>query len=631
MIDKKLFYLSGGIPEPECVHLRAGDLKVDFVDGALRDFRVNGQEVLRMVYAAVRDANWGTVPFTLSDVTIDARERAFDISFTSEHRQGDIHFVWRATIAGSENGEITFDFDGEAKTTFARNRIGFCVLHPGSFGNVPCQIEHTDGQITDGAFPASISPHQPFFAVRGITSDQGGVRVEMRMEGDTFEMEDQRNWTDDSFKTYCTPLGVPFPVIVEAGTRVQQRVSIKLIAVDGLEDAASSYELIERPMSGDWHVGLSVANADSVLNVREIERLQALKLHHLRVELDLTDSMWLENLRDADVQAVQFKCKLEIVVFVSDDAEKQLILLAEAAAKLQAPISHWIVFHHNEKVTAAHWVKAAKTVLHPFNAPIGAGTPYYFTELNRERPPENADFNVYSINPQVHAFDNASLVETLAMHDKTARDARFNGKPVVVSPITLKPRGNPDATTSNISSAPNVLPPTVDPRQMSLFGAVWTFASIVHLGAAEVESATYYETVGWRGIMERETGSPLPDLFPSIAGGVFPMYHVFADIGEFASEKVWILRRLDDSLSIGLASEGERTILLANLTPDTQAVMIDLNEAPYHIRVLDETTVEFAMREPEAWRAQKSDTIYTMHDTLTLSPYAYVRLDKVDE
>ena len=29
--------------------------------------------------------------------------------------------------------------------------------------------------------------------------------------GDVFEMEDQRNWTDASFKTYCTPLRQPFP------------------------------------------------------------------------------------------------------------------------------------------------------------------------------------------------------------------------------------------------------------------------------------------------------------------------------------------------------------------------------------------------------------------------------------
>ena len=35
-------------------------------------------------------------------------------------------------------------------------------------------------------------------------------------------MEDQRNWTDASFKTYSTPLSEPIPVTVKAGTRISQ-------------------------------------------------------------------------------------------------------------------------------------------------------------------------------------------------------------------------------------------------------------------------------------------------------------------------------------------------------------------------------------------------------------------------
>ena len=48
------------------------------------------------------------------------------------------------------------------------------------------------------------------------------------MEGDTFEMEDHRNWTDANFKTYCTPLAKPYPVRVESGTTIQQTVTVTL-------------------------------------------------------------------------------------------------------------------------------------------------------------------------------------------------------------------------------------------------------------------------------------------------------------------------------------------------------------------------------------------------------------------
>ena len=56
----------------------------------------------------------------------------------------------------------------------------------------------------------------------------GSDRFKVIMEGDTFETEDQRNWTDASFKTYCTPLGLPFPVEIKKGDVVEQSITIGL-------------------------------------------------------------------------------------------------------------------------------------------------------------------------------------------------------------------------------------------------------------------------------------------------------------------------------------------------------------------------------------------------------------------
>ena len=37
------------------------------------------------------------------------------------------------------------------------------------------------------------------------------------MEGDTWETEDHRNWTDASFKTYSRPLSLPYPYAIAKG------------------------------------------------------------------------------------------------------------------------------------------------------------------------------------------------------------------------------------------------------------------------------------------------------------------------------------------------------------------------------------------------------------------------------
>ena len=57
-------------------------------------------------------------------------------------------------------------------------------------------------------------------------------------------------------------------------------------------------------------------------------------------------------------------------------------------------------------------------------------------------------YKTNSLNPQVHAFDNASLVETLEAQKWTVESARkfVGGLPISVSPITLRPRFNPNAT-----------------------------------------------------------------------------------------------------------------------------------------------------------------------------------------
>src|SRR5688500_15794567 len=198
--------------------LGAGRLTCVLDDGALCWITLhfsNGEEreVVRGVYAAVRDRNWGTPPPRFTRYEVDEREDAFSVRFTAEHVAGEINLVWEGEIEGSADGVISFSMDATARSTFLRNQLGFCVLHPMEAAGQPLEVEHPDGAREAGVFPVEISPHQPIFEIAALR--HGGV--EIRFEGDVFEMEDQRNWTDASYKTYCTPLARPYPVEVPAG------------------------------------------------------------------------------------------------------------------------------------------------------------------------------------------------------------------------------------------------------------------------------------------------------------------------------------------------------------------------------------------------------------------------------
>jgi hypothetical protein len=267
--------------------------------------------------------------------------------------------------------------------------------------------------------------------------------------------------------------------------------------------------------------------------------------------------------------------------------------------------------------------------------PVGGGSDANFCELNREQAlgrfaPAEADFIFWSINPQVHATDDWSVMETLEAQAATVKSARgFAGdKPLVVSPVTLKQRINPVATGPEPAVLPGELPRPVDPRQRTLFGAAWTLGSLAALATAGVDSLTFYETTGWRGVMEKEAGSPLPQKFPSVAGEVFPVFHVLAAVAGFdlVAPVAGVSRQA--SLALRHAPDGSR-LLLANLTGEPLEIRLASSSAVIRARVLDETNLSAARRQPEGFLAQTRRIPVTAPGwvRLALKAHAFACLD----
>jgi hypothetical protein len=578
------------------------DPKIAFV----RHIRWNGIEVLNGIYVAVRDEVWGTVPPQVSNVIVETEADSFKVVFEVSCQQGGIDFEWRGTITGAPRA-LTFEMEGEAKTTFKKNRIGFCVLHPlKECVGKPCKIDREGNVTVDGKFPDAIAPHQPFVDMRGIRHEvYPGLMAEVRFTGDTFEMEDHRNWTDGNFKTYCTPLSKPFPVEVKQGAKIVQTVSLRLagtpkpvpelwrkpheVRIDA--PAANAMSFARMPA-----IGFGAAMDQDPLTAADAKRLAVLAPAHIRVDL-------LPGAVDATLDRVAnaisgTSASLEAAVFLSGDAgaaEAECSAVAAAVAKRKWKVARWMVFVASEPVTNRKWVDLARR--HLKGAPVGAGTNQYFTELNRERPDMSAlDFAAYSVNPQVHAFDNMSVMENLSPQADTVRTARtFVGsdKALAVSPVTLKPRFNPQAKVQPVPK-PGELPARVDPRQKTLFAAAWTLGSLRYL-AGGVNSVTYYETHGWAGVLDKDAA--------------YPAYHVFASVAGW-NEVAGPLANSDPSAVAAMLvlrqQRRQRRLLLANLTDAVQRVRLGLgglNAAGWRVRILDSETEGEAMKRPEAFLA----------------------------
>ena len=631
------------------LRLRAGPLEMLFEPdtGFLRRIVLGRTEAIRAIYAAVRDRNWGAVPPVISGIQSRIEEDSFRLRFDAGCHQSAIHFDWQGEITGDADGTVTFAFDGEARSSFFRNRIGFCLLHPlaGCAGQA-CEVDHAEGSRECGEFPRWVSPHQPFKQIRAIRHGVGaGLRVEASFEGDVFEMEDQRNWTDASFKTYCTPLELPFPALVAEGSRVCQKVTVRLLHSQEPPGrpalvatpappppAATEFTPPEQPMLALPPIGLGLASHGQPLTPPEIERLRLLRLAHLRADLELSKPGWRQVLQRATLEARQLGCGLHLALFLTGAAEAELGYLAKEIEMLCPPVSLWLVFHAAEAATGENWVRLAQTALGRFgrDIPLAAGTNANFAELNRRRPaPDSIALPCFSINPQVHAFDTLSLTENLEAQAHTVETAhQFTGRPVVVSPVTLRPRFNAVATGEDQPLAPGELPSSVDPRQMSLFAAAWTLGSIAALTATgQVHSLTYYETTGWRGVMETAAGSPLSEKFPSRPGTVFPVFHLLASLAGFTQATPMTTAVPGTCAALALFAGRRRRLLVANLTGQDQPLRCCPPAACSRWSVLDETNVESALVKPERFLERSDCPSPSGLPGLVLKPHAMAVVD----
>ena len=464
-----ILYYGKDEPLPEQIPLRAGPLTMVYENGDLRTIRLDKHEVVRRIYAAARDRGWGTAPNVLSEVRMDVREDSFEIVYTCENKLNDLHFVWHGRLAGRADGSLVCEFDGVAQSTFLRNRLGFCVLHPIGMAGKQAHIERVDGTVVDSRFPKRIAPQRivggqikpvpGFDEMRAITCDiETGVRVRIAFEGDIFEMEDQRNWTDGSYKTYCTPLRLPFPIEVKEGERIRQTIALAVEgggrkAANGKRQTSKQeieFTLLNSQVAMPL-LGMSVSANGKPINKKETTRLKALKLAHVRVDVALWEKDWRTHLARAARQATLLGTKLEIALFVSEDAAKELSQFVAATKTTKLSVARYLVHHHKEQATSAKWIALARQHLGK-RVVIFSGTNLFFTELNRNRPDaktlELLNGLCYSFNPQVHAIDNTSLAEAPEAQAETVRTcATFaKGKPLAIGAITLKPRwslGNP--------------------------------------------------------------------------------------------------------------------------------------------------------------------------------------------
>ena len=626
--------------------MTAGPLTAELDNGALRYVRISDTEVLRAIAFLVRDENWGTFAPVIEDLAIAESDDGFTVTYRGTCADAARTLVYEARITGRRDGSLDFEVAAEPRTDVLTNRTGFIVLHPADLAGQPVRILHVDGSEEESRFPTEIDPRCPFRDIRGVSQEIApGVRVTCTMEGDAYEMEDQRNWSDASYKTYVRPLSKPWPYTLPKGESFSQ--SIRL-AISGAAPAAATAagERRARVTLGDAvgplpAIGIGVPAEEAGPALAAGDLLRRLGPRWIASEVDLRRDhgrLELERHR-ALAELTGAEVTLEVVTRGSLDPLAELTALARAATEAGLVPAMVSVFPAQDMKSVqpdAPWPEmpsfeqtyAAARAAFP-NARLGGGMAAYFTELNRKRPPAAAlDYVTHTTCATVHAADDRSVMETLeALPHQIASTRAFMGAlPYRVGPSQIACRENPYGS----STAPNttndrVCLSRIDPRQRGLYNSAWSLGYLAACARGGLEAVALGAPTGAFGHIHRPADVAQPYYDAARAAAVYPSFHVIAGLAALSGARCLAT---ETSPSAGLASlavrDGARTELwLANL--GERPVAVDLPPeltGDGRIRLLDASGFEALTMQPDY--LDRSDRLPP--GPLVLDAYAVARI-----
>jgi len=460
---------------PAPIPLKAGNLTCLFEpdSGWLRQIRHGDTEIVNAIYFAFRQPNWSTDPANIDPDSLEVLVGAdrFDISFRT-NAGGPYHVL--TTISG-DAGDIRYEIVFQPTQTVSSPRIGICVLHPPTANGY--QVDYGDGNFGDWKdLPTLIWPHPPVTEISRLMIEASNLAYEFRFESQfttqptrRFEMEDQRNWGDASYKTYHSPLAKG-GFDLSANEVLKQSIQIVLPSLPSLTASPASISAPALPSAFPApRLGFPGQAMDlSALHGRGLTTLFARTGKSRTMDLDnlFSEACFLG---------------LERILLQSGEVGGPILDTLKGALTTGPTTLLFDPAHHSGSGGLLPYASRL------FGCGIGWLSPSNFTELNRARPwGGSADVLAWSYQPQAHSQDVLSILESpraLVDQFETAR-LSHDARSVILGPLDFRS--------------------SFDERLGSIAGAIWltgVLAAISRSGVA-VTHAILRNWAGWRDLAQ---------------------------------------------------------------------------------------------------------------------------------
>jgi len=587
--------------------LRGGHFSATLETPSLRSVVIDGNEVAQTITFSVRDKFWGTVESADWTTSIEDEGDSFGVEMSGRFTSDEIDLEAVVTLRTDSDGSLTYGVRAIALRDFERARIGICVLHPMTLSGRPLHVT-TPEKTYSTVFPVDVSPSRSISSIVALRHGVGdGGEVLYEFEGDLFEFEDQRNWTDASYKTFCTPLTLPWPVLVRSGEVIEQQVRISTI---GKWPRLAVRSSTPRPNLARGQVDLgNEGGAIPSIGVlagpgsKELEVAKELGVSHVRITLDVRSESLAEDLATAHQILTGSDIGIEVEIIADDPAD--LAGLGPVIAQLGDRLRWFYVFDRRTQTTPKSFGPAIDGLRDIVGPLAGGGSGSNFGAINfniDDIALDSLDVLSFPMSPQGHYTDHFSFLTNLDAQGTVAANGRriAGDRRLSIGPITLLPRRAGEPQTS-------------DPRSASLLAAAWTVASLGELIGSGADALTYHQLGEPAGVVD-------PD------GGLNPTYHLLADLAEYSNSRYLPVQLDLDRIRvsmIALRHKSEVMILVANLDSESVDVDIVLASSDGTVCILDETTYDLARHDRAAFT---NSAVPWDGEKLNLLPFAVATL-----
>ena len=419
---------------------------------------------------------------------------------------------------------------------FCLNTAGWMGSTVAASGNSYSLLQNISPQrvingVTQGLFPASEELHI-------VAPDQRFIKAVST--GRVLEAEDQRNWTDNTYKIYSGSLSEPRPFITSAGSIWKQSIKFEVGVPNSKESDLA--KIMVQEIEALPSIGMQF-NTDPFLSTDDLEKaFVLLDIDHLRIN---AESLTAQKITTTAASGLI----LEAALLSSNTGAALQSEVENLSQRVPAGSRLLIQRDGREIVEAADLPKN-----NSLNSYI-PGTDAYLVDLHREK------FNFgnsvsYSMAPTVHSFDTESIFKTLPTQRESIEFVQKNLAPqVFLSPITFSTRGNPE-TGHSINERIDFASPEMALHVQSIEGAAWTLGSIFSLASAGAFSGSWHELFGEFGVIYSEAG----------AIKFSPTFHAISALGAHHSHEITIATNLDNSW-VAFENREMKTILIASLRP----------------------------------------------------------------